>query len=208
MSGTLSTEEHCGASPPVAVGKAAASSVYRVEDAVVDKSFFATVRERRSFALTSVGLNPDDFCDCVLTDTECVCQAIEQTAGQIESNSSSKSVPPISDLAWASMAEAFPPRHANQILDWRQTFDLLSLLANTGIAWVRLGNHSEAVRARLHRSRPMMWSAIERRIIAADIADDERVRIQRTIKFSQRYIGQREARTNSAPTPTAAVRLQ
>lgn len=207
MSDIPDIDEHCGPLPPTAVGKTAAPSVSCAEDAAVAGPAIVTVRERRSCALRSVGLNPEDFCDCILTDTACVCQAMEQAAGEADTHPSSKSFPPISDAAWDTIADVFPPRHANQVLDWRATFDLLSLLANTGIAWVRLGKHSEAVRARLHRSSLTMWSEIEKRIFAADIADDERARVQRTVRFAQRFIAQREVQANSAPTPTAAQRL-
>jgi hypothetical protein len=159
------------------------------------------IEARRRKALIDFGIDPSDWPLSILRDEP---SAIEPDP---ISQSPIREVPAISDDAWSLISDAFPKPHANQKLSWRETIDALIKLTQTGMSWIRLGKHSEAIRARLHRSRPEQWDDIEQRLNGAEIDATERERVTTLCTFAKRYRAERDARANTAPTSTAVQRL-
>ncbi len=162
------------------------------------------IEARRRKALINFGIDPTDWPLCILRDEPAV-----EELDPIDRLTRPAFVegPPLSNKAWNLIANAFPKPHANQKLGWRETLDALIILTQTGMAWIKLGRHSEAIRARLHRSRAEQWDDIEQRIDVAEIDAAERERISALCTFARRYLAERYARANVAPTPTAVERL-
>jgi hypothetical protein len=162
------------------------------------------IETRRRKALSEYGIDPTDWPLFILRDDP---SAIEVKPTKPAHRPANEEIPPLCDEAWNLIADVFPKPHANQNLGWRETLDALIVLTQTGMSWIRLGKHSEAIRARLHRSRTEQWDDIEQRIDAAEIDAAERERITTLCTFAKRYLAERDARANVASTPTAAQRL-
>jgi hypothetical protein len=162
------------------------------------------IETRRRKALSEYGIDPTDWPLSILRDEP---SAIEAEPTKPGHRPAIEEIPPLSDEVWNAIADVFPKPHANQKLSWRETLDALIVLTQTGMSWIRLGKHSEAIRARLNRSRTQQWDDIEQRIDAADIAAAERERIATLCTFAKQYLAERDARANTAPTPTAVQRL-
>ncbi len=158
------------------------------------------VEARRRNALIDFGIDPTDWPLSILRDEPIAIEAHQANPPKME-------VLPLSDEAWILIADIFPKPHRNQKLSWRETIDALIILTQTGRAWIKLGKHAEAIRARLHRSRPEQWDEIEQRINGSAIDGTERQRISTLCTFASRYLAERDGRENTAPTPTAVQRL-
>ena len=155
------------------------------------------IEARRRKALSDYGIDPTGWPLSILRD--------EPT--EVEVVPVNDPISPLSDSAWLLIADVFPKPHPNQKLGWRETLDALLLLTQTGAAWIKLGKHSEAIRARLHRSRLEQWDNVAERINGAAIDVAERERVTTLCAFAKRYIAERDTRKNTAPTPTAVQRL-
>jgi hypothetical protein len=159
------------------------------------------IEARRRKALIKFGIDPTDWPLSVLRDEP------SDIEPEPINHQSVDVVPQLSDAAWNMIADVFPQPHANQKLSWRETCDALIMLTQRRMAWVRLGSHSEAIRARLNRSRIEQWIEIEHRMREAEVEVGEHEHIVLLCKFAMRYLTERDARTNAAPTPTAVQRL-